>query len=84
MHSSRICTARLLPVSLSMHCAGGEVSASQGVSPSRGVSAPGGVSQHALRQIPPLCTSFAGGNNTFTEAKANVLVFRYSTSLVSV
>ena len=68
MHSSRTRTARLLPVSPSLHCTG-EVSVPGGVSApggvcSRGVSAPregvcsggclllGGVSQHAMGQTP--------------------------------
>ena len=46
MQSSRMRTARLLPVSPSMHCAGG-VSAPGGVS-----ALGGGVSQHAMRQTP--------------------------------
>ena len=43
MHSSMMCTARLLPVSPSMYCGSGSVcSWSQGVSaPGEGVSAPG-------------------------------------------
>ena len=52
LHSSRMRTARSLTVSPSMHCTGGFCSWG-------GVSAPGGVvSQHALRQTPPLWTEF--------------------------
>ena len=65
MHSSRMRTARLLAVFPSMHCAGGGCLLPGGVSTPRGgclprgclfdgVSAQEGVSQHALRQTPPL------------------------------
>ena len=46
MQSSRMRTARLLPASPSMHCAGG-------VSAPGGVCSGGCVSQYALRQTPP-------------------------------
>ena len=84
LHSSMMRTARLLPVSPSMHYSGGGV-CSLGVSGPGGVWSQGGclvqggvVSQHALRQTPPVkrmtdrCknitlpqTSFAGGKNLF-------------------
>ena len=64
MHSSRMRTARLLPVSPTMHCFGGSGPAGGlllgGGFWSGEVSGPGGclvwesVSQHELRQTPPL------------------------------
>ena len=59
MHSGRMRTARLLPVSPSMHCAGGGVvSAWGGLLQGEWASASGlgwlCVSQHALGQTPPL------------------------------
>ena len=54
LHSSRMHTARLLTVSPGRCCAGGGCLLARGVSlPGRGVSLPG-VSQHALRQPPPV------------------------------
>ena len=78
MHSSRMRTARLLPVSPSMHCAGGCLLPG-GSAPGRGVClwSQGGVSQHAMAQttcpcrqischtllkILPCPNSVAGGN----------------------
>ena len=51
LHSSRMRTARLLPVSRGVHCTGGVVFALGGVC-SHGGSAQWGASQHALRQAP--------------------------------
>ena len=45
MHSSRMCTARLLPVSPSMHCSQGGVPAQRGGVPAQGVYLPRGVYQ---------------------------------------
>ena len=44
-------TARLLPVSPSMHCVGGSASSPGGGVPASGPG--GGVSQHAMGQTPP-------------------------------
>ena len=52
MHSSRMRTVHLLPVSPSMHCAGG-VSAPGGVSRGCLLWSGGCVSQHAMGQTPP-------------------------------
>ena len=54
LHSSRMHTARLLTVSRSMHCAGGGICLARGVCLARGGLLARGVSQHALRQTPPL------------------------------
>ena len=63
MHSSRMRTCRSLTISWSLlpgrggsQVPGGE-SAPRGVSPPRGVCSGGVVSQHALRQTPPLTES---------------------------
>ena len=77
MHSSRMRTARLLPVSPSMHCTGGGSASDLGRVSASGLGGlplvPGGVSQHALGQTPPCeqndwqtgVKTFAGGNNMF-------------------
>ena len=78
MHSSRMRTARLLPVSPSMHCSRGVYLPggvpAQGVYLPRGVPAQGGVPAQVLpllmNRMTDRCknitlpqTSFAGGNN---------------------
>ena len=66
MHSSRMSTARLLPVSPSMHCSRGGI---QGNCPGRGVYLRGvylagvGVLAHVTENITLPQASFAGGNN---------------------
>ena len=59
MHSSRMRTARLLPVSPSLHCAGGSAPGGclllrVGSVPGGSASFQGGVSQHAMGQTSPL------------------------------
>ena len=76
MYSSRMRTARLLPISPDMHCGGcllgGGGVCSQGVSASGGVWSgrvsaygPGGVSQHAMGQTSPCGQTDTCENITF-------------------
>ena len=91
MHSSRMCTARFLAVSPSMHCAGG-LSAPGGVSAPRGgvcswgwclflggVCSQGGLlSSHALRQTCPACEQ----NDWQTGVKPNLRKLRFRAVII--